>query len=153
MRGELRRLAALSEHEREVERGRLFIEEVVLTLRCPRCDAAFVDFTACMALTCACTAAFCGWCLADCGRDAHAHVTMPCPAKPRRVDALFPDGEASLHGEQKTFERHWRQRHGGRVREVLRGFSPQVRRDVYEALKGRLLELEPPITRREVAAM
>jgi hypothetical protein len=70
----------------------------VLTLRCPRCAAAFVDFDGCFALTCGavraaaadadaaaprqrCAAVFCGWCLTDCGDAAacHAHVRI-CPA-------------------------------------------------------------------------
>lgn len=52
------------------------IVEKLLTLRCPRCMQAFVDFDACFALTCArCKCAFCGWCLVDCGDvNAHRHV-------------------------------------------------------------------------------
>ena len=48
----------------------------VLNNKCPRCGAVFHDFTDCCALTChICEAAFCAWCLADCGADAHSHVT------------------------------------------------------------------------------
>ena len=51
------------------------IVESILTLACPRCKQAFVDFDGCFALQCGrCRAAFCAYCLADCGRDAHAHV-------------------------------------------------------------------------------
>jgi hypothetical protein len=51
------------------------VVEQVLTLHCPACGQAFVDFSDCFALTCArCAAGFCAWCLAHCGRDAHAHV-------------------------------------------------------------------------------
>jgi hypothetical protein len=58
--------------------------ENILTLKCPRCGAAFVDFEGCMALNCAvCGVGFCGWCLADCGRDAHEHVA-------RYLDLLSP---------------------------------------------------------------
>jgi hypothetical protein len=42
---------------------------------------AFVDFEGCCALTCGverCRAAFCFFCLADCGTDAHGHV-VKCP--------------------------------------------------------------------------
>ena len=49
--------------------------EKVLTLSCPRCEQAFLDFDGCFALKCPrCTAGICAYCLADCGRDAHAHI-------------------------------------------------------------------------------
>uniref|UniRef100_A0A0G4GW86 non-specific serine/threonine protein kinase n=1 Tax=Chromera velia CCMP2878 TaxID=1169474 RepID=A0A0G4GW86_9ALVE len=55
------------------------IAEEILTLKCPRCRAAFVDFDGCASLTCnRCYAAFCGYCLRDCGNDAHPHV-RDCP--------------------------------------------------------------------------
>lgn len=53
------------------------IVESVLTLHCPRCSAAFLDYVGCDAVTClkpGCGAAFCALCLKDCGSDAHAHV-------------------------------------------------------------------------------
>ncbi len=53
---------------------RLTVIERDLTLHCPRCSGAFLDYSGCNALTCArCAAGFCALCLADCGRDAHAH--------------------------------------------------------------------------------
>jgi hypothetical protein len=48
-----------------------------ITLKCPRCQQAFIDFDGCFALTCSnktCNCAFCAYCLEDCGRDAHRHV-------------------------------------------------------------------------------
>ena len=48
-----------------------------LTLRCPRCSAAFAEFDGCFALHCSnntCRCGFCAWCLKDCGTDAHPHV-------------------------------------------------------------------------------
>ena len=46
-----------------------------LTDRCPRCGAAFLDFSGCCALSCfRCGCGFCAWCLADCGRDAHRQL-------------------------------------------------------------------------------
>ena len=65
--------------------------EKLLDLKCPRCEQVFIDFDNCMALSCAkagCGAAFCGWCLADCGDDAHSHVAR-CPAKPAGADTFF----------------------------------------------------------------
>ena len=96
------------------------IREEILTLKCPRCSAAFIDckpnplrllclskslktstlellaeascgctVEGCMALTCGqCNAGFCGWCLADCGNDAHNHVAR-CSAKPPGADVYY----------------------------------------------------------------
>jgi len=58
------------------------IVERILTLSCPRCSQAFVDFSGCMALTCSragCGCGFCALCQADCGNDAHSHVGNGCP--------------------------------------------------------------------------
>lgn len=56
-------------------RLRNHIVEEILTLKCPRCPQAFLAFDGCFALKCSsCPCAFCGWCIADCGSDAHAHV-------------------------------------------------------------------------------
>ena len=59
-----------------------YICEKILTLACPRCKQAFVDFNGCMALTCSragCGCGFCALCQADCGNDAHKHVGDGCP--------------------------------------------------------------------------
>jgi len=62
--------------EKAAAKMRLKIVDGVLTLRCPRCKTAFMDFEGCFALqwgngTCRC--GFCAWCLTDCGTDAHTH--------------------------------------------------------------------------------
>ena len=65
--------------ELQIEQTRHHIVERLLTLKCPRCEAAFLDFNGCLALTChRCRCGFCAFCLADCGTDAHAHVAA-CP--------------------------------------------------------------------------
>merc|ERR1712159_569128 len=86
------------------------IRENILTLKCPRCGAAFVDFEGCMALNCAiCGVGFCGWCLADCGRDAHEHVAR-CTAKPHSADRYYAteaEYEAAWRGRRQTlFDRY-----------------------------------------------
>jgi hypothetical protein len=65
---------------------RKHIVEEILTLKCPRCRKAFVDFDACFALRCrdaadnGCRAEFCAFCLALCGTNAHAHQHVAqCP--------------------------------------------------------------------------
>ena len=52
------------------------ITEHILTLRCPSCQAPFVDFDGCSAVTCSCGKYFCGLCLAPQSNSSvcHAHV-------------------------------------------------------------------------------
>ena len=67
----------MDEQQRQVHDARQHITDELLTLRCPRCRRAFLDFEGCFALTCShCQpkCGFCAWCLADCGADAHRHV-------------------------------------------------------------------------------
>lgn len=72
------------QEERMAERLRLEIIEEILTLRCPRCKCAFIDYSGCAALTCCkCSAGFCALCLQDCGSDAHQHVAN-CKENPSR---------------------------------------------------------------------
>ena len=69
------------ENENMLERSVREIEEDILTLKCPRCRQAFADYDGCAALKChkpGCNAGFCAFCLADCGHDAHHHITE-CP--------------------------------------------------------------------------
>jgi hypothetical protein len=65
------------------------ILEEILTMKCPRCSKAFLDFDGCFALSCSnCPCNFCGWCLEDCGSDAHKHV-VNCPVKPQGADIYY----------------------------------------------------------------
>lgn len=64
-----------SQHTRLVKAAVQHIQEAILVLRCPRCEAPFNDFVGCFALTCPqCRCGICAWCLNDCGDDAHKHV-------------------------------------------------------------------------------
>ena len=85
LRKEYENLMAIQDvEERDAERLRLDIIENILTLRCPRCKCAFIDYSGCAALTCSfCNAGFCALCLKDCGGDAHAHVPG-CDLNPER---------------------------------------------------------------------
>ena len=100
-------------------------------------------FSGCAAIRCsgACTASFCGWCLADCGRDAHAHVAN-CPHKPTGVDALFP---GNANDPQGPFRQHWARRTARKVKEALASAQPplsaQDRRDVLQMLRVQLADI------------
>lgn len=111
---------------------RNLIIDKVLTLACPRCGMAFVDFTGCLALTCSrdtCKAAFCGVCLHDGGTDAHAHV--------RSCEFTNRDLFAS-QGQVPVLQNKWRT---GRIRHILLDLSPELKRDVLASLANELRDV------------
>ena len=70
-----RKVAFSSTEGRTVSETRDIIDDA-LTLRCPHCATAFVDFDGCAAIECRCRGAFCALCLTACTdmRTAHVHV-------------------------------------------------------------------------------
>ena len=128
---ELQRLAALDEHARKVQVAGKHIIDKILTLSCPRCGLAFVDFLGCYALKCnACPCHFCGWCLADCGnsQDAHAHVRQ-CHNKPAGADAYW--GTPGLNDQQ--IRQEFEEAHRRRQRPLIRSY---LNREVEADLKA-----------------
>jgi len=104
-------LQAASEEALLVNKAREHIIEKILTLRCPRCSQAFLDFEGCFALTCSrqsCHCAFCAHCLKDCGSDAHA-----CAAECGRQLGM------SVFGRLEEFENCQRSRRRRLVNEYL----------------------------------
>lgn len=74
-------LKATAAEQHKLLNAKKHIVEKILTLSCPRCGQAFIDFNGCCALTCSrqgCNCGFCAYCLEDCGGDAHTHVAS-CP--------------------------------------------------------------------------
>jgi hypothetical protein len=102
---------------------RLKIVEEVLTLRCPRCKTAFLDFNGCCALTCGnrtCNAGFCAWCQKDCGADAHRHVAR-CPDSASGGDVFASDGQIRA-GQNRRKTRLAREMiHGADLNQRARG--------------------------------
>ena len=93
-------LAIKDKDEREAEQLRLDIIDNYLTLRCPRCKVAFIDYIGCAALTCGCCrAGFCAFCLTDCGGDAHAHVTSCNENTSRNI--YIPLEQLNIHHSQR----------------------------------------------------
>ena len=75
----------------------------ILTLKCPKCKRAFLDFDGCFAVKCSnCSCGFCGWCLKDCGVDAHSHV-IACPSAETSC-------KGSYYGTQEQFKESNRKR-------------------------------------------
>ena len=89
-----------------IARPRRYIVEYILTLKCPRCKAAFVDFESCLALKCRnCPCGFCACCMTDCGNDAHTHVRYSCAY----AKASRPGGATSAtEDDTNTAQNTWR---------------------------------------------
>ncbi|KAG8462182.1 hypothetical protein KFE25_011632 [Diacronema lutheri] len=121
--------AQLASDAGEVKQATDIIVETILTLRCPRCRQAFVDFSGCFALTCSrqgCGCGFCAWCLADCGADAHKHVSACPQAGARRAGELF--------GTLDEFAQHHAARKRARTEEYIDAHvRPALQQRVREA--------------------
>ncbi len=66
-------------------------------------------------MSCNCGCAFCGWCLVDCGRDAHPHV-LQCPSSAN---------PGSHHGTLEQFEKIQRERRRIAVQQYLESLPPE----------------------------
>ena len=115
--------------QREIHIAKRHIEEDLLSLKCPRCHAVFVDFNGCFALTCeSCKAGFCGWCLADCGNDAHAHV-RGCVRNRAGGDLFAP---------QAMFDEAWRLHKTQAVRNFLAQYTAARRGQILQLVRRQL---------------
>ena len=117
---------------------RIHVDHVIdniLTLKCPRCKKAFVDFSGCFALKCyqneqdknQCSCQFCAYCLKDCGSDAHSHVRDECP---------FSLNPGNYFGKEEDFLTAQYLRKNRELRKYLvQDISPDILPKVLEALK------------------
>ena len=122
LEAERARIAAMTAEELKIDGMRRHVVDRLLTLKCPRCSAAFLDFTGCFALTChRCHCGFCAWCLTDCGGDAHRHVAV--------CDENRKGGQ--VYGTAVAFANAQRQRRQRMVMEYLT--------DVEESLRVRVV--------------
>lgn len=131
---ELRRLASMDEQQRHVLQAAGYIREEILTLKCPRpdCRQAFIDFSGCFALTCTrCQCAFCAWCLADCGTNAHDHVRA-CPHKL---------ASANFHGSIQEFNRAQKMRRERLLQGYLQSIPGDIRPGVIASINRDLQDL------------
>lgn len=109
------------------------IVEEILTLACPRCSQAFVDFEGCFSIRCsACQCSFCGWCLADCGSDAHPHV-LECKMKHKESDSYF--------GSKQQFDEVHQLRRNKALVAFLKDLTIEEREKVTTALENDLMDL------------
>ena len=131
LEAELEKMRALDERGRKLKMACKHIIDKILTLLCPN-GHAFVDFDGCFALKCSiCPCHFCGWCLADCGGDAHAHVRT-CRHKPAGANDPY-------FGTQAQFEEAHREQQRIKVRSYLNEqVDASLKRDVVEACRKEL---------------
>jgi len=115
------------------------IIERILTLSCPRCSQAFVDFSGCMALTCSragCGCGFCALCQADCGNDAHGHVGGGCPL----ADQIgVKKGE--FHLSEEEYSRAASRAREIRLRQYLESLTEEQRAHALEDCARELADL------------
>ncbi len=132
LQDEKERVARMDELQRAVHEARQYIVDDIVTLKCPRCQAAFLDFEGCFALRCnQCRCGFCAWCLDDCGEDAHAHVAR-CPEK---------TNQQQYHGTKAEFEQHHTARRKRKVRDYLDRLQDDVCVQVVEQCRKDLEDL------------
>eukprot|EP01044_Picomonas_judraskeda_P015220 COSAG03_NODE_2521_length_2678_cov_3.516745_1_plen_616_part_10 len=124
----------------ELTKARKCILEEILPLSCPRCKQVFIDFEGCMALTCSgadCGCDFCGWCLADCGTDAHAHVAK-CPAKPAGADRYF--------AQRSEYDKVWNRRRKTMLEAYLATKDLPLQTAILNSVRQELADLGLPTT-------
>ena len=131
---ELERIMAIADaDERDAELLKMHIVEEILTLKCPRCRVAFIDFDGCFALTChKCHCGFCAWCFKDCGGDAHQHVA--------HCQQNLANG--NVFGSKVQFVSHHRERRQRLVRDIIYGKNVKVQSLVKEKLLKELSDLK-----------
>lgn len=127
-----RLMAIIDKEERDAELMRLDVIENILTLRCPRCKTAFIDFSGCAALKCStCPCGFCALCLMDCGSDAHGHVSR-CPGK-KSFDPFFIS--------MKEFNECHIMRREGLIKEKIKNMTDKARKLFLNKIKKELADL------------
>uniref|UniRef100_A0A0G4F0X3 Protein kinase domain-containing protein n=1 Tax=Chromera velia CCMP2878 TaxID=1169474 RepID=A0A0G4F0X3_9ALVE len=115
------------------------IAEDILTLKCPSCRAAFVDYDGCAALTCSrCGRGFCGYCLQDCGQDAHDHV--PHCQIAREVGRRLGIRLGMYPGSIENWEHFQRERQADKMTELLQRLGGEERQEVVRLLRPLLDE-------------
>ena len=78
VKAELDRLEKIDARTRRLADAKKRITEDILTLHCPSCHAAFVDFQGCCVLSChRCATYFCGWCATT---EPSARMSRRCVA-------------------------------------------------------------------------
>ena len=135
---ELQRQLRMGEEERKINDAKNTITEDILTLKCPSCKTAFVDFTGCFALSCeSCPCRFCAGCLApaNSGHECHRHVSACEVCRKAGVDGYF--------GTFRQFEQIHKTRRSKLMKEFLeRPDKRELAGKVVEAMRKELEDLD-----------
>mmetsp|Transcript_178476 Transcript_178476/g.566257 ORF Transcript_178476/g.566257 Transcript_178476/m.566257 type:complete len:508 (-) Transcript_178476:97-1620(-) len=132
LRAELARLRGHGSRQEQAREIRKRVVEDILTVKCPKCAQAFVDFDGCFALQCGrCGCGFCAWCGKHCDKDAHAHVGK----------CLFSQSGGNLFGSLRQFDAALKRRRIRDLRHFLRGVDTGMREPIVEALNRDLKDL------------
>eukprot|EP00808_Paulinella_micropora_P002411 g19278.t1 len=121
LKEEIERFEKLSALQRQVQQAKRYIQDELLTLKCPRptCRIAFVDFDGCFAL--------------KLGDDAHRHVA--------RCEATLEPGKA-VYSTLSKFEQAHQSRRQLLVRDYLRSLgSAELQEKVIESVRVSLKEI------------
>jgi hypothetical protein len=114
-------------------REELSVIEDILTVKCPRCSQAILDFTGCFALTCnRCEAGICAWCLADCGKNSHPHVKV-CPKNKHR--------HGTYYGTVEMFNKARQKERKERLTQYLCELAPELQAPVRDRIRPHLRDL------------
>ncbi|KAG5184304.1 hypothetical protein JKP88DRAFT_315222, partial [Tribonema minus] len=132
--------------DQAARQGELHVVERVLTLHCPTCDKAFLDFEDCFAIRCrpvelpghvrgkiGCGNSFCGWCMQPCGQDAHNHVRS-CKFKMTPPDNLY-------YGSFELFNQTQKNRRQRMLGEYLSTINEELRAAIEVRIMPHLRDL------------
>jgi len=147
-----KRLATMKEEmrktgiqEMQIQKHVDHIVNNILLLFCPRCGQAFHNFVGCFALKCSrqtCQAAFCAWCLTDCGNDAHAHVKQ-CVLNHRDYNL---DGFDGYYGSVEEFETVQKKRRGALLREYWNSRVTAESQEIIAAIRNLIVPIATGIS-------
>ncbi|EQC26032.1 hypothetical protein SDRG_16098 [Saprolegnia diclina VS20] len=124
----------------------------ILTLACPKCKSAFLDFTGCTCVTCGntnCNTNFCANCLVYHNRDnsaCHSHV-LDCPSNPNRGRSHFVSTELL----QKTHADARKKQTTAYLANVA--VAGDERRGVWQMIQPDLVDLGIHFTEQELAQL
>jgi hypothetical protein len=115
----------------QVAREEQYVVEDLINIKCPRCNAVFDAFDGCFAFKChRCAAGICGWCMADCGDDAHAHVRQ----------CKINQGHGDFFGTMQQFQKLRNAERKVRILQHLRSLEPSLRALLKPRLNKHLMD-------------
>lgn len=119
-----------------------YVVNQILTLLCPFCKKAFLDFNGCCAVTCNCNQHFCGLCLTKSNNSevCHSHVRS-CYLNPNHGDYFCSQDQLDkVHRETRIRQ----------LNDYLRSIPPESKRPLLRNCEPYLKDLGIYLTDLEV---